>query len=79
MQVLFEEVEFRRIQAAAKARGLSVAEWVRQHLRLAARSTPLGSTQKKLDVVRAAAQHSFPSGDIDQMLEEIERGYGRAD
>jgi hypothetical protein len=79
MQVLFEEGEFRRIQAAARARGLSVAEWVRQHLREAARSTPIGSAPKKLDVVRTAAQHSFPSGDIDQMLEEIERGYGRAE
>jgi hypothetical protein len=78
MQVLIEDAEFRRMQAAAKARGLTLAEWVRGHLREAARATPTGSAQRKLDAVRAAAQHAYPSGDIDQMLEEIERGYGRA-
>jgi hypothetical protein len=31
---------------------------------------------KKLDVIRAAAQHDFPSGDIAGMLVEIEGGYG---
>ncbi|MCC6640578.1 MAG: antitoxin, partial [Deltaproteobacteria bacterium] len=79
MQVLVEEAELRRMQAAAKARGLTLAEWVRGHLREAVRSTPLGSAQKKLDAVRAAAQHAYPSGEVDQMLEEIERGYGRAE
>jgi hypothetical protein len=29
---------------------------------------------KKLEVIRA--RHDFPSGDIDDMLAEIERGYG---
>jgi hypothetical protein len=28
-----------------------------------------------LDAVRAAARHSFPSGDIEAMLAEIEKGY----
>jgi hypothetical protein len=30
---------------------------------------------RKLDVVRAAAMHEFPVADIEQMLEEVERGY----
>lgn len=78
MQVLVDDAEFRRMQAAAKARGLSLAEWVRGHLRDAARATPTGNTQRKLEAVRAASQHSYPSADIEQMLEEIERGYGVA-
>jgi hypothetical protein len=44
-------------------------------LALARREEPLGKTSKKLDAVRAAVQHSFPTGDIQQMLEEIENGY----
>jgi hypothetical protein len=31
--------------------------------------------RKKLEVVRAAARHAFPTADIDQMLGEIEHGY----
>jgi len=54
---------------------MTVAEWVRQVLRAAWRRQPEGDIGKKLEVVRAAVRHSFPSGDIDQMLEEIEQGY----
>jgi hypothetical protein len=31
---------------------------------------------KKLEMIRAAAQHDFPSGDIAQILSEIEGEYG---
>jgi hypothetical protein len=34
----------------------------------------LRDTDKKLAVVRAAAQHAFPTAEIDQMLAEIHRG-----
>jgi hypothetical protein len=37
-----------------------------------------GDAGRKLVVVRAAARYDFPVGDIDTMLAEIERGYGRA-
>ncbi len=30
----------------------------------------------KLRAVRAASRHEFPTADIDEMLGEIERGYG---
>ncbi|MCA1790124.1 MAG: hypothetical protein LC667_09785 [Thioalkalivibrio sp.] len=75
MQVLFEESEFKRMQAAARACGQTLAEWVRGHLRSAVRSTAGGDQQHKLDAVRSAHQHEFPTADIDQMLEEIETGY----
>jgi hypothetical protein len=54
---------------------MSIAEWVRQALERARRHEPLGDVKKKLDVIRAAAQHHFPTADIDQMLAEIETGY----
>ncbi|HET6363029.1 MAG TPA: hypothetical protein VFH11_13395 [Gemmatimonadota bacterium] len=30
---------------------------------------------RKLQAIRSAFQYEFPTADIDQMLEEIERGY----
>jgi hypothetical protein len=55
---------------------MSIAEWVRQALDLARRREPLGSTVKKLDTIRTATQHNYPVVDIDDMLAEIEAGYG---
>ncbi len=75
LQVLLEERELSEIQRAARAQKLTVAEWVRQVLRAARRKLPQGDSGKKLDVVRAAASHSYPTGDIAQMLSEIEHGY----
>jgi hypothetical protein len=31
--------------------------------------------EARLKAIRRAAEYSFPTGDIDQMLREIERGY----
>jgi hypothetical protein len=75
LQVLLDEAEWREIQRAARAQRMTVAEWVRGTLRAARSREPLGDTRKKLDVVRAAARHTFPTADIGQMLAEIERGY----
>lgn len=76
LQVLLEEPEWREIQRAARAQRLTIAEWVRQALRVARRQQPQGDVDKKLAAVRAAAQHAFPTAEIGQMLDEIERGYG---
>jgi len=76
LQVILRDPEYREIQRVARARHMSIAEWVRQALELARRQEPVGSAGKKLEVIRAAAQHEYPAGDIGDMLEEIERGYG---
>ena len=75
LQVLLEEAELRDLQRLARARRMTTAEWVRQTLRAARRKEPLGDAGKKIEVIRAAARHSFPTGDIDDMLRDIERGY----
>ncbi|HTO76084.1 MAG TPA: antitoxin [Thermoanaerobaculia bacterium] len=75
LQVLFEDEELREIQRIARRQRLTMAEWVRQTLRAARRSAPRIDTGKKLQVVRAAAEHSFPTAEIDEMLRQIERGY----
>jgi hypothetical protein len=77
--VILQDPEYREIQRLARARHLSIAEWVREALAIARRKEPLGDAGKKLDVVRAAARHTYPTADIDHMLSEIESGYGVAD
>ena len=67
----------RPIPDAAPDVNVSIAEWVRQALELARRREPSSAMGKKLDAVRAAARHNFPSGDIESMLAEIESGYSR--
>jgi hypothetical protein len=63
------------LRKIAKARRMTVAEWVRQALRQARQLEPGSDSGKKLAVIRAAADNRFPTADIDQMLAEIERGY----
>ncbi len=76
LQVILQDSDYREVQRMARSRHMSLAEWVRQALELARRREPLGDTGKKLEVIRAAAQHDYPTADIDNMLAEIERGYG---
>ena len=76
LQVILQDPEYREIQKMARSRRMSLAEWVRQALAMARRKEPMGGAAKKLEVIRAAAQHDYPAGDIDTMLAEIERGYG---
>ncbi|MBZ5657267.1 MAG: antitoxin [Acidobacteriia bacterium] len=75
LQVILKDPEYREIQRVARSRRMSIAEWVRQALELARRGEPLGSFDKKLEIIRAAAQHQYPVGDIETMLAEIETGY----
>ncbi len=75
LQVLLDEGELRDIQRIARRHRMTVAEWVRQALRAARRSEPRSDARKKLQAVRAASQHAFPTADIDEMLRQIERGY----
>jgi hypothetical protein len=75
LQVILRDPEYREIQRVARSRHMSIAEWVRQALELARRHEPSSDMGKKLDAVRAAVRHDFPSGDIESMLGEIESGY----
>jgi hypothetical protein len=65
----------RDLQRVARAERMTVAEWVRQTLRAARRRAPRMDAARKRAAIRAASQHAFPTGDIDEMLADIERGY----
>ena len=75
LQVILEDPEYREIQRIARANHMTLAEWVRRALAAARRREPTLEAAKKLSAVRTATRHAFPSGDIRDMLEEIERGY----
>ena len=75
LQVILQDSEYRAVQRAARARRMSIAEWVRQSLAVARRQQPDDNLSKKLEALRTATRHNFPTADIDQMNAEIEAGY----
>ena len=76
LQVVLEESELREIRRAARRERVTLSEWVRRTLREARQQQPSGDAERKVQAVRAAARHSFPSADIEVMLGEIEKGQG---
>lgn len=75
LQVLLPDPDMEEIRRLARRERLTVGEWVRRILREARSRQPVHEPQVKLKAVRKAAEYSFPTADIEQMLEEIERGY----
>ncbi len=75
LQVLLDPEELAEIRRIARKHRMTVAEWVRQALRQARRGESPADPRRKLSVVREAARGTYPTADLPQMLEEIERGY----
>ena len=63
------------IQHCAAREHLTAGAWVRLVLREARRNRPTADADNKMAAVRRAAACSFPTGDIGEMLADIERGY----
>lgn len=75
VQLLLEESEYRRIERCARQRQMSVAQWVQQQaIRCAQADAPTATAEAKLQAIQSAAAHNFPTGDIGEMLAEIEGG-----
>lgn len=75
LQVLMDDDELRSIQRLARGERVTTAEWVRQRLREARERHARPDVTTKLAAIQAAYRHDGPTGDIQQMLAEIERGY----
>jgi hypothetical protein len=75
LQVLLPDSEMSDLRRLAKREHLTVGEWVRRALREARAGRPVIEPEAKLKAVRRAAEYSFPTADMGQMLDEIERGY----
>jgi hypothetical protein len=74
LQVLLDDTEFDEIRRIARRHHMTVAEWVRQALRVARRDEPAAEPERKLLVLREAARYAYPTGDIAQLLDDIEGG-----
>jgi len=75
LQVLLPDQEMSDIQRFAKRERFTVGEWVRRALREARASRPLNEPGTKLKALRRAAENSFPTGAVEDIMSEIERGY----
>lgn len=75
LQILMEERELRHIRRLAAEQDRTVADFVREAIRVAARGVPATTAEKKRAAIGAAVRHRYPTADIDQMLREIEHGY----
>jgi hypothetical protein len=76
LQVVLNDSEMREIQSVAQAQHLTVAEWVRQALRSARRAQPATDAERKIQCVRESATYGYPTGEVDEVLQDVERGRG---
>ena len=72
---MLDDGEYRELQKTARKSDMTVSQWVRAAIAAMRNSQPHYETRHKLAAVREAVTHSYPSGDISQMLDEIESGY----
>ena len=54
---------------------MTLSEWVRQTLRRAERESDIGDVGRRLEALRWAMTLNHPTGDIEQINAEIEKGY----
>lgn len=74
LQVLVDEAEYLEIRRAAERERMSIAEWVRQSLR-SARRGEAERASTKLRALADAVAHDFPTGDIEELLGDIDAGH----
>ena len=74
LQVVMDEAEARELRRLAESEGLTLSEWVRRVLRRAAARRAAPSVERRLAALGRALECGHPTGDIDQLLSEIESG-----
>ncbi len=75
LQVLLDDDELGQIQRLARGRRMTTAAWVRESLQASVEAETRVDLEAKLAAIRRAIGHELPTGDIDQLLAEIESGY----
>lgn len=73
--MVLTEDEWESFASVARREGHTLSVWVRETLRAARDRQPCGDASSKLEAIRAAAEHAFPTGDVATMEREIGRGY----
>jgi len=74
LQVVMSESEFEAVQRAARRRGKRVSELVRESLRRTTAEEVDEDPERRIAAVLRFARYSGPTGEIDDVLAEIERG-----
>ena len=75
LQVLLDDEELAEFKRLARRRRMTTSDWVRTSLRAAREAEGGSDASQKLAAIHRAVRHEFPTGDVEQMLAEIERGY----
>lgn len=68
--------EYRAVVQAARRRGRPIAQIVRESLQRTLIEEGEGDPERRIAAVLRFARFGGPTGSIEQMLEEIERGRG---
>ena len=74
LQVLLPDDEFEELQRASKKEQKTVADWVRESIRTKLEKQLPISPEKRLARILEFSKHHGPTGDIDQLLAEIDTG-----
>jgi len=74
LQVILPEEEYRALAETARRQGTTVARVVRESLRRTLAEETGPDPEERIAAVLRFARFAGPTGDIDQLLAEIERG-----
>ena len=74
LQVLLPEKDYRALAVVSRKESKTIAEWVRDSIRRRLKVVEPPSPEKKLSKILKYARYSGPTGDIEQILSEIEKG-----
>lgn len=78
LQVLLPDEEYRALADAARRQGKPIARLVRESLRHTLSDEAEMDPGRRIAAVLRFARFTGPTGDIDEILTEIERGRGLA-
>lgn len=76
LQLIMKEKEIERLRRCAQRGGLTLSEWARQALERARRDQEGPTPEQKRNALDRALQCGHPTGDLDEVLADIERGRG---
>ncbi len=74
LQVIMPDDEYRAVEDVAKRQGRPVSRVVRDSLRRTVAEELQAPPEERIAAVLRYARFAGPTGDIDQLLSEIERG-----
>ncbi len=74
LQIVMPDDEYRAVTEAAQRQGKPVARLVRESLRRTLAEESVMAPSERIARVLQFARFAGPTGDIDSLLEEIERG-----